>query len=116
MTTSVAEGCSEKAAYWTKHIAFWHKSGLSQRAYCQRHGLSQSSLSYWQKRLGATDEVGVGSFVTIVPVPLLASAQVDMPIAPEPLLVHVGAGFCIEIRGDFAAPVLEKLIRTLTQL
>ena len=116
MTTSVAEGCSEKAAYWTKHIAFWHKSGLSQRAYCRRHGLSQSSLSYWQKRLGATDEVGVGSFVTIVPVPLLASAQADMTTAPEPILVHVGNAFRIEIRGDFAAPVLEKLVRTLTRL
>ena len=116
MAPSAAEGSSEKAAYWSEHIAAWHKSGLSQGAYCRRHGLSQSSLSYWRKRLGATDEVGVGSFVTIVPVPLLASAQVAMPIAPEPLLVHVGDGFCIEIRGAFAAPVLEKLIRTLTQL
>ncbi len=116
MAASATEVRSEKATYWTEHIAAWHKSGLSQGAYCRRHGLSQSSLSYWRKRLGVTDDVGVASFVTIVPVPLLASAQVDIPIAPEPLLVHVGDGFCIEIRGDFAAPVLEKLIRTLTQL
>ena len=34
----------------------------------------------------------------------------------RPLLVHVGNAFRIEIRGDFAAPVLEKLVRTLTQL
>jgi hypothetical protein len=39
-----------------------------------------------------------------------------MPTAPEPLLVHVGDGFRIEIRGDFATPVLEKLVRTLTRL
>ena len=116
MTTSAAEGCSEKAAYWTKHIVFWHKSGLSQRAYCRRHGLSQSSLSYWRKRLGATNDGEFASFVTIVPVLLLASAQADMATAPEPLLVHVGDGFRIEIRGDFAAPVLEKLVRTLTRL
>ncbi|BAH75341.1 IS66 family insertion sequence element accessory protein TnpA [Solidesulfovibrio magneticus] len=116
MATSAAEGCSEKATYWTEHIAAWHKSGLSQGAYCRRHGLSQSSLSYWRKRLGATDDVGVASFVTIVPVPLLASTQADMLTAPEPLLVHVGDAFRIEIRGDFAAPVLEKLVRTLTRL
>ena len=52
----------------------------------------------------------------IVPVPLSASPQADMATAPEPLLVHVGDGFRIEIRGDFAAPVLEKLVRTLTRL
>ena len=48
--------------------------------------------------------------------PLLASVQADMATAPEPMLVHVGNAFRIEIRGDFAAPVLEKLVRTLTQL
>jgi len=39
-----------------------------------------------------------------------------MATAPEPMLVHVGNTFRIEIRGDFAAPVFEKLVRTLTRL
>ena len=52
----------------------------------------------------------------IVPVPLSASPQGDMATTPEPMLVHVGNAFRIEIRGDFAAPVLEKLVRTLTRL
>ena len=116
MAASAAEVCSEKAAYWTEHIAAWQRSGLTQGTYCRRHGLSQSSLSYWRKRLGATNDGEVAPFVTIVPVPLLASAQADMATAPEPLLVHLGDGFRIEIRGDFAAPVLEKLVRTLTRL
>ena len=116
MAASAAEVYSEKAAYWAEHIAAWQRSGLPQGAYCRRHGLSQSSLSYWRKRLGATNDGEVAPFVTIVPVPLLASAQADMATAPEPLLVHVGDGFRIEIRGDFAAPVLEKLVRTLTRL
>ena len=116
MAASATEHRSEKAAYWSEHIVAWRGSGLSQGAYCRRHGLSQSSLSYWRKRLGATDDVGVASFVTIVPVPLLTSAQADMATTPEPLLVHVGNAFRIEIRGDFAAPVLEKLVRTLTRL
>ena len=116
MATSAAERCSEKAAYWSEHIAAWHKSGLSQGAYCRRYGLSQSSLSYWRKRLGATNDGEVAPFVTIVPVPLSASTQPDIATAPEPMLVHVGKAFCIEIRGDFAAPVLEKLVRTLVRL
>ena len=75
MAASATEVRSEKATYWTEHIATWHKSGLSQGAYCRRHGLSQSSLSYWRKRLGATDDVGVASFVTIVPVPLVCDTS-----------------------------------------
>ena len=116
MAASAAEACSEKAAYWSEHIAAWHKSGLSQGAYCRRHGLSQSSLSYWRKRLGETNDGEVAPFVTIVPVPLPGSAQPEMATAPEPILVQVGNAFRIEIRGDFAAPVLEKLVRTLTRL
>ena len=116
MAASATEHRSEKAAYWSEHIAAWRGSGLSQGAYCRRHGLSQSSLSYWLKRLGATNDGEVASFVTLVPVPLPASAQADFTTTPEPILVHVGNAFRIEIKGDFAAPVLEKLVRTLTRL
>ncbi|EFL49106.1 putative transposase orf1 for insertion sequence element [Solidesulfovibrio fructosivorans JJ]] len=115
MAASAAEMGSKKA-YWAGHIGRWQRSGLSQGAYCREHGLSQSSLGYWRKRLGATNDREAASFVTIVPVPLLASAQPDMANAPEPLLVHVGNAFRIEIRGDFVGPVLEKLVRTLTRL
>jgi len=116
MTASAAAACSEKAAYWSEHLKAWQRSGLSQGAYCRRHGLSRSSLSYWRKRLGVTNDWEAAPFVSIVPVPLPASAQADMAITSEPMLVHVGHAFRIEIRGDFATPVLEKLVRTLTRL
>ena len=54
--------------------------------------------------------------VTIVPVPLPASTQAEIATVPEPMLLHVGNAFRIEISGDFAAPVLEKLLRILTRL
>ncbi|WP_428565698.1 MAG: IS66 family insertion sequence element accessory protein TnpA [Solidesulfovibrio sp. DCME] len=115
MATSATEQCSEKAAYWSEHIATWQRSGLSQGAYCRQHGLSQSSLNYWRKRFGTTPGKGAVPAVTFVPVPLPALSQTT--IAPlEPILVHAGDGFRIEIRGDFAAPVLEKLVRTLRRL
>ena len=116
MAASRTEVRSAKATYWTEHIAAWHKSGLSQGAYCRRHGLSQSSWGYWRKRLARSADEEAAPCFAIVPVPLFASAQADMATAPEPLLVHVGDGFRIEIRGDFAAAVLEKLVRTLTRL
>jgi hypothetical protein len=114
MAASATEHRSEKAAYWSEHIATWQRSGLRQGVYCRQHGLSQSSLNYWRARLRKSDKVSAPS-VTFVPVPLPAPAPAI--IAPsEPILVHVGDDFRIEIRGDFAAPVLEKLVRTLTRL
>ncbi|MGD9660574.1 MAG: hypothetical protein AB7U63_04815 [Porticoccaceae bacterium] len=116
MTASAAEVRSEKTVYWAGHISAWQRSGLSQGAYCRRHGLSQSSLGYWRRRLETTANEKAAPFVTIVPVPLPASPHADMATVAEPMLVHVGKTFRIEIRGDFAAPVLEKLVRTLTRL
>ena len=116
MAASSAELSFEKAAYWSEHIEAWHRSGLSQGAYCRRHGLSQSSWGYWRKRLARSADEEAAPCFAIVPVPLSASPQADMATAPEPMLVHVGNAFRIEIRGDFAAPVLEKLVRTLTRL
>lgn len=114
MAESGGQGCSGKAAFWSGHIEAWQRSGLSQGAYCRQHGLSQSSLNYWRARLSKSDKVSAPS-VTFVPVPLPAPAPAI--IAPsEPILVHVGDDFRIEIRGDFAAPVLEKLVRTLRRL
>ena len=116
MVASSAELSFEKAAYWSEHIAAWHRSGLSQGAYCRRHGLSQSSWGYWRKRLATSADEGAAPRVTIVPVPLPASTQAEIATVPEPMLLHVGNAFRIEIRGDFAAPVLEKLVRTLARL
>ena len=116
MAASASEACSEKAAYWAGHFEAWRGSGLSQGAYCRRHGLSQSSWGYWRNRLARLANEEAAPCFAIVPVPLSASPQADMATTPEPMLVHVGNAFHIEIRGDFAAPVLEKLIRTLTRL
>jgi hypothetical protein len=62
------QGIFEKRAFWSGHIEAWHRSGLSQGAYCRQHGLSQSSLSYW--RLAKASEKAA-PFVTIVPVKLV---------------------------------------------
>ena len=116
MAASGTEHRSEKAAYWAGHFEAWRGSGLGQGAYCRWHGLSQSSWGYWRKRLATSADEKAAHCFAIVPVPLPASAQTDIATAPEPMLVHVGDGFRIEIRGDFAASVLEKLVRTLTRL
>ena len=115
MTASATEPLTKKAAYWAVHIAGWQHSGLSQGAYCRRHGLSQRSLSYWRTRLAKANGKAAAQSVTIVPVPLPAPPQ-EVMATPKPILVHVADDFRIEIQGDFAVVVFEKLIRTLARL
>lgn len=45
--------------YWSRHVAEWQRSGLSKKAYCERHDLSYWSLRYWAEKLsGASSEPG----------------------------------------------------------
>ena len=114
MTKSARMSSTEKAIFWAGHIEVWQGSGLSQGAYCRKHGLSKGSMSYWWTRRGKPAAKGSAPAVDIVPVPLQALRAACAP--EEPFLVHVGNTFRIEIRGDFAVPVLEKLVRTLARL
>ena len=37
--------------FWQGHVKAWSESGLTQRAYCQTHGLSEAQFSHWKPRL-----------------------------------------------------------------
>ena len=37
--------------YWSQQVAEWRCSGLSKRAYCERHGVPYSSLCRWAGKL-----------------------------------------------------------------
>ena len=37
--------------YWSQQVAQWRCSGLSKRAYCERHGVAYSSLCRWAGKL-----------------------------------------------------------------
>ena len=40
--------------YWSEQVAEWRGSGLSKKAYSERHGLPYSSLCRWAGKLAAT--------------------------------------------------------------
>ena len=39
--------------YWSRQVAEWRGSGLSKKAYSERHGLPYSSLCRWAGKLSA---------------------------------------------------------------
>lgn len=40
---------------WRERMAAWRESGLTQKAFCQAHGLSVSSFSHWKSKLAKRD-------------------------------------------------------------
>ncbi|WP_084511534.1 IS66 family insertion sequence element accessory protein TnpA, partial [Desulfatibacillum aliphaticivorans] len=40
-----------KRRFWEHHLARCRQSGLTQKAYCQKHGLKLHQFYYWKKRL-----------------------------------------------------------------
>jgi transposase-like protein len=110
-----------REAYWRERIAAYAASGLSLEAFCRREGNSSSAMRLWQRRLYGGEEVDLGAQTpAIVPVAQeVVTAALALPDAARtasPLRVHVGGRFQIDIAGDFVAPVLVKLLRTLEQL
>ncbi len=50
-----------KEGFWRKHVEAWEASGLSKRAYCIAHDLSQSSFNAWNRELTIRDREKVPS-------------------------------------------------------
>jgi hypothetical protein len=51
--------------FWSEHVEAWHRSELTQEAYCRRHHLRKGTLGYWSSTLrgsgiAATQLVEVG--------------------------------------------------------
>ena len=59
---------AEREGYWRAHVGAWRASGESQKAYCNRQGLKEHSLSYWRLRLSRGESApGVETPLTLIP-------------------------------------------------
>ena len=47
-----------RRAFWRGHFEVWRLSGLTQRDYCERHGLSLKNFGNWRAQLKREDEAG----------------------------------------------------------
>lgn len=54
---------TQKEQHGREHVGAWRESGLTQREYCSRNGLSRSALGYWSRKIDS--EGKGGGFVEI---------------------------------------------------
>jgi hypothetical protein len=53
MAKRVRDGGKEQ--YWRQVLARWRSSGLSMRAYCELHRISQPSFYWWRREVSRRD-------------------------------------------------------------
>jgi transposase len=100
---------------WQKLVAGWPRSGLTQEAYCARHGISVGSLQRWRRVFSedATPRLKAAAPATeFVSVTLVG----DAPAAPaaELTLVLID-GLRIEIGAQCPAETLKRVLGVLRE-
>lgn len=79
---------SKGRSWWSAQLTAWRSSGLSQRAFCERRGINQSTFSKWRRRL-AKETSNASALVAVAEPRFIA---VDLPAAEKPLVrVSLGA-------------------------
>ena len=68
-------------AVWSKRIRSFESSGLSQREWCERNGVSAGSLWYWRRRLASAAPALV---------PIVVAGQSERVTSDGALEIEVG--------------------------
>jgi len=88
------------AEQWRRLVDEQQQSGLSQRAFCETHGLTVSTFNNWKRRLTMTPPEG-GSEVDVVFTPLPEVAlcgSVDETDRGWDVELDLGGGVCLRLR------------------
>jgi len=92
----------KKSALWERRRAQYRSSGLSRRAFCEKHRLKLSTLDYWFCRLGKQErDCGL--------------VELNPSIAPRTpsIVLYIGQDCRIEIHAGFDPQLLAEVARTL---
>ncbi len=110
MATTSTRSATSKERFWRGHVEGWQRGGLSQREYCDQHGLALSTFTLWKRRLlfaGAPAAVP-GPVVEIVPLRHTVRAL------EVPVVLYLGRGqYRLELLDGFHAETLRAVVAAL---
>jgi transposase len=105
------ERSSSKEQYWRRMVRLWRNSGLSVRAFCEKHGLSQPSFYGWRRTLAQRDEAAV----RFVPVQVVPEPESAAESGPGTLVLVLSTGRRLRIEPGFDGPTLTRLLALLEE-
>lgn len=95
-----------KYELWAQRIADCQTSGLSQRAYCQQHGLATSTFYVWLRKLRHSNQEPTKDYAAFLPVVI----QSKPPLCPSTIAINTnGLAF------DCSVEQLAQLITALSR-
>jgi hypothetical protein len=97
-----------KERQWRRWIQLWQRSGLTVRAFCERHHLAQPSFYCWRRELQQRDAVAA----TFVPVHVVPD---EPPVSATHLEVLVAGGRRVRIASGFDPATLRQLLAVLEE-
>ena len=90
-------------------LARYERSGLSQKAFCLRHGVALSTLQYWRRRARDTDQEPTPSFVEIPQVTGIAGVR----SVEAAVFIELPGGVRFEVPTGTDAQWLSGLLRAM---
>jgi len=79
---------------WLERIQSWKDSGLTQRAFCQQHGLGLASFRRWRAIAMREGKPADSSVVTFLPVNVVEPGAADLTVViNDTLRIEIPAGF-----------------------
>ena len=93
------------AEFWRGHLDAWHRSDLTQRAYCANHELGEKAFYRWRRKEKEAVAAATSS-LTLVPV------SMGTPAMRNVIRLYSPGGWRIEIAGG-SAPWLAECLRHL---
>lgn len=120
------QGLQRTKSAWSKLSKEWLKSGLTQKEFCVRKGVDYKKFIYWRHKCGQGSPTGdnaqrVTAPKALLPVMVLEHESADLMHSPAEVLPKMGSaisittpsGHVIQIRDDFKAITLLRLLKTL---
>ena len=98
-------GVAERRRLLTRY----ERSGLSQKAFCQRHGVALSTLQYWRRRARDTDQEPTPTFVEIPQVTGTAGVR----SVEAAVFIELPGGVRLEVPAGTDAQWLSGLLRAM---
>jgi len=90
-------------------LARYERSGLSQKAFCLRHGVALSTLQYWRRRARDTNQEPTASFVEIPQVTGIAGVR----SVEAAVFIELPGGVRLEVPARTDAQWLSGLVRSM---
>jgi len=105
-------GGNERLRFWRRHWSDWASSGLSQRTYCEHHGLSYATFVYGRNRVkeGLTEFPGSSFVPVLIETPM---SSVPDGVDPASVITRSIAGVDIRLKHGRTVVVLEGFDETL---